>query len=135
MTRMGILMAVAFVDMIGLTLVLPLLALYALHLHASPTTIGLMTASFPVAQLVASPVWGRVSDRYGRRPALLAGLTASALAYLIFGLAGSLWLLFVSRFVQGLGDAGRSEEHTSELQSLAYLVCRLLLEKKKKIKE
>src|SRR3989454_2678183 len=103
MTRMGILMAVAFVDMIGLTLVLPLLALYALHLHASPTTIGFLTASFPVAQLVASPVWGRVSDRYGRRPALLAGLAASALAYLIFGLAGSLWLLFVSRFVQGLG--------------------------------
>src|SRR5437870_9944569 len=103
MTRMGILMAVAFVDMIGLTLVLPLLALYALHLHASPTTIGFLTASFPVAQLVASPVWGRVSDRYGRRPALLAGLTASAVAYLIFGLAGSLWLLFVSRFVQGLG--------------------------------
>src|SRR6266496_156279 len=103
MKRMSVLMAVAFVDMIGLTLVLPLLALYALHLHASPTTIGLMTASFPVAQLVASPVWGRVSDRYGRRPALLAGLTASALAYLIFGLAGSLWLLFVSRFVQGLG--------------------------------
>ena len=103
MTRMGILMAVAFVDMIGLTLVLPLLALYALHLHASPTTIGFLTASFPVAQLVASPIWGRVSDRYGRRPALLAGLAASALAYLIFGLAGSLWLLFVSRFVQGLG--------------------------------
>src|SRR5216117_1155086 len=103
MTRMGILMAVAFVDMIGLTLVLPLLALYALHLHASPTTIGFLTASFPVAQLVASPIWGRVSDRYGRRPALLVGLSASAIAYLIFGLAGSLWLLFVSRFVQGLG--------------------------------
>src|SRR2546422_5306978 len=103
MKRMSVLVGVAFVDMIGLTLVLPLLALYALHLHASPTTIGLMTASFPVAQLVASPVWGRVSDRYGRRPALLAGLTASALAYLIFGLAGSLWLLFVSRIVQGLG--------------------------------
>src|SRR5437763_12980379 len=103
MKRMSVLMAVAFVDMIGLTLVLPLLALYALHLHASPTTIGFLTASFPVAQLVASPIWGRVSDRYGRRPALLAGLAASALAYLIFGLAGSLWLLFVSRFVQGLG--------------------------------
>jgi multidrug resistance protein len=103
MTRMSILMAVAFVDMIGFTLVLPLLALYAINFHASPTTIGLLTAAFPVAQLLASPVWGRVSDRYGRRPALLAGLTASMAAYLIFGLAGSLWLLFVSRFVQGLG--------------------------------
>src|SRR5205085_2907300 len=83
---------VAFVDMIGLTLVLPLLALYALKLHVSPTTIGFLTASFPVAQLVASPIWGRVSDRYGRRPALLVGLAASAVAYLIFGLASSLWL-------------------------------------------
>src|SRR2546422_1355622 len=98
MTRMGILMAVAFVDMIGLTLVLPLLALYALHLHASPTTIGFLTASFPVAQLVASPVWGRVSDRYGRRPALLAGVAASAGSYPIFRPAGAPLLFFLSRF-------------------------------------
>src|SRR5256884_153352 len=103
MRRMAVLMAVAFVDMIGLMLVLPLLPLYATHLHASATTIGFLTAAFPVAQLLASPVWGRVSDRYGRRPALLVGLTASTLAYVVFGLAGSLWLLFVSRFVQGLG--------------------------------
>jgi multidrug resistance protein len=103
MKRMSVLMAVAFVDMIGLMLVLPLLPLYALHLHADATTIGFLMASFPVAQLLASPVWGRVSDRYGRRPALLVGLTASTIAYVIFGLAGSLWLLFVSRFVQGLG--------------------------------
>src|SRR6267154_3348012 len=103
MRRMAVLMAVAFVDMIGLMLVLPLLPLYALHLHASATTIGFLTAAFPVAQLLASPVWGRVSDRYGRRPALLVGLASSTLAYVVFGLAGSLWLLFVSRFVQGLG--------------------------------
>src|SRR5205807_4411880 len=103
MRRMAVLMAVAFVDMIGLMLVLPLLPLYALHLNASATTIGFLTASFPVAQLLASPVWGRVSDRYGRRPALLVGLTASALAYVVFGFAGALWLLFVSRSVQGLG--------------------------------
>ena len=103
MRRMAVLMAVAFVDMIGLMLVLPLLPLYALRLHADPTTIGFLTASFPVAQLLASPVWGRVSDRYGRRPAVLVGLTASAIAYVIFGFAGSLWLLFLSRFVQGLG--------------------------------
>src|SRR5204862_2012053 len=103
MKRMSVLMAVAFVDMIGLMLVLPLLPLYALHLHADATTIGFLTAAFPVAQLVASPVWGRVSDRYGRRPAIMVGLTASTLAYVIFGFAGSLWLLFVSRFVQGLG--------------------------------
>src|SRR5881398_856952 len=103
MRRMAVLMAVAFVDMIGLMLVLPLLPLYATHLHASATTIGFLTAAFPVAQLLASPVWGRVSDRYGRRPALLVGLTASALAYVVFGFASSLWLLFLSRIVQGAG--------------------------------
>src|SRR6266704_5900826 len=103
MKRMSVLMAVAFVDMIGLMLVLPLLPLYAKDLHADPITIGFLTASFPVAQLMASPVWGRVSDRYGRRPALRVGLTASAIAYAVFGFATSLWLLFVSRFIQGLG--------------------------------
>src|SRR5881296_1846583 len=103
MKRMSVLMAVAFVDMIGLMMVVPLLPLYALRLHADPSTIGLLSASFPIAQLASSPVWGRVSDRYGRRPALLVGLSASAIAYVIFGFAGSLWLLFVSRFVQGLG--------------------------------
>ena len=103
MKRLSLLMAVAFVDMIGLMMVFPLLPHYARDLHADPATIGLLSASFPIAQLASSPVWGRVSDRYGRRPALLVGLTASAIAYVIFGFASTLWLLFVSRFVQGLG--------------------------------
>src|ERR671923_423345 len=103
MKRMSVLMAVAFVDMIGLMMVIPLLPLYAKRLDASASLIGVLSASFPVAQLASSPVWGRVSDRYGRRPALLVGLTASAIAYVIFGFAGTLWGLFVSRFVQGLG--------------------------------
>lgn len=103
MKRMSVLMAVAFVDMIGLMMVIPLLPLYAKRLDASASLIGVLTASFPVAQLASSPVWGRVSDRYGRRPALLVGLTASAIAYVIFGFAASLLQLFLSRFVQGLG--------------------------------
>jgi MFS family permease len=103
MKRLTALMAVAFVDMIGLMMVVPVLPLYAQSMNADPTTIGLLAASFPVAQLASSPVWGRLSDRIGRRPALLAGLTASAVAYVIFGFAASLSVLFVSRFVQGLG--------------------------------
>lgn len=103
MKRMSVLMAVAFVDMVGLMMVIPLLPLYALRLHATASLVGVLSAAFPVAQLASSPVWGRVSDRYGRRPALLVGLSASAVAYVIFGFANTLWLLFVSRFVQGLG--------------------------------
>jgi multidrug resistance protein len=101
--RLGVLIAVNFVDMIGFMIVLPLLPFYALNLHASPETIGAMIASFSIAQLLSAPIWGRVSDRYGRRPALLIGLSASAIAYVVFGFAQSIWLLFASRIVQGAG--------------------------------
>src|SRR5918995_1638084 len=101
--RLAVLIAVNFVDMIGFMIVLPLLPFYALKLNASPETIGQLIAAFSVAQLLAAPLWGRMSDRYGRRPALLIGLTASAIAYVVFGLATSVWLLFLSRLVQGAG--------------------------------
>ena len=103
MKRLSVLMLVAFVDMMGLMIIWPLLPLYAVNLKATATTVGLLAASFPIAQLVSSPVWGFVSDRYGRRPALLVGLGASAFAYIVFGFAHTVWLLFLSRFVQGLG--------------------------------
>ncbi|OLC08198.1 MAG: hypothetical protein AUH42_02185, partial [Gemmatimonadetes bacterium 13_1_40CM_70_11] len=101
--RLSVLMAVCFVDMLGLMLVAPLMAFYALRLQAPEWLVGPLIASFAVAQLISSPVWGKLSDRYGRRPALLVGLGASAFAYLIFGFANSLWLLFASRIVQGMG--------------------------------
>lgn len=103
MKRLWVLMAVCFVDMLGLMLVAPLMAFYALRFHAREWMVGPLIASFAVAQLVSSPIWGRLSDRYGRRPALIVGLCASALAYAIFGLANALWMLFASRIVQGLG--------------------------------
>jgi multidrug resistance protein len=101
--RLAVLIAVNFVDMIGFMIVLPLLPFYALKLHATPETIGRLIASFSIAQLLAAPLWGRMSDRYGRRPALLIGLSASAIAYVVFGFATSVWLLFLSRLVQGAG--------------------------------
>jgi len=101
--RLSVLIAVNFVDMIGLMLVLPILPFYATDLGASPVTIGWLIGAFSIAQLIAAPVWGRVSDRYGRRPALVIGLTASAIAFLVFGLATTVWLLFLSRLIQGAG--------------------------------
>src|SRR5712664_1840289 len=103
MKRLWVLMAVCFVDMMGLMLVAPLMPFYALDLQAPEWLVGPLIASFAVAQLISSPVWGKLSDRYGRRPALLVGLGASAFAYVIFGFANSLALLFLSRIVQGLG--------------------------------
>src|SRR5437773_46776 len=103
MKRLSVLMAVAFVDMMGLMIIWPLLPLYANDLGATATVLGLLAASYPIAQLASSPVWGYVSDRHGRRPALLVGLASSAFAYVVFGFTHTLWLLFLSRFVQGLG--------------------------------
>jgi MFS family permease len=101
--QLSILIAVAFIDMIGFMLVLPVLPFYALKLDATPVQVGWIFAAFSIAQLLSAPLWGRVSDHYGRRPALLIGLLASAAAYTVFGFADTLWLLFVSRFVQGAG--------------------------------
>jgi MFS family permease len=108
------LMATAFVDMVGLLMILPLLPFYVktlggegikfLGLHFGiGIIIGFIVTSFTVAQLLSAPMWGRFSDRVGRRPALLIALGASAIAYLIFGFAHSLLVLFLSRMVQGAG--------------------------------
>jgi len=103
MKRLSVLMAVCFVDMLGLMLVAPLMPFYATRMHAPEWMVGWLISAFAVAQLISSPVWGKFSDRYGRRPAMLIGLAGSAIAYVVFGFANSLWMLFASRLVQGLG--------------------------------
>src|SRR5438552_18185100 len=97
--RLTVLIAVATVDMIRGAMVFPLIPFYALKLKASPTTVGLIIASFFVAQLISAPLWGRVSDHYGRRPALLIGLSASTVAFFVFGFANAVWLLFLCRII------------------------------------
>jgi len=108
------LMATAFIDMVGVLMIFPLLPFYVkkfggngISIFGAHIGIGIITgftiASFTVAQLISAPMWGRLSDRLGRRPILLIALTASGIAYLIFGFADSLWLLLLSRIVQGAG--------------------------------
>jgi MFS transporter, DHA1 family, tetracycline resistance protein len=100
-SRLAILFITVLVDMIGFGIVLPLLPFYAEEFGATPLQVTLLIASFAATQFVAVPVWGRVSDRLGRRPFIVAGLFASAVSYLIFGLAGSLATLFISRIAAG----------------------------------
>ena len=108
------LMATAFVDMVGLLMIIPLLPFYVKTLGGSGVDvlglhfgigiiIGFIVSAFTVAQLLSAPMWGRFSDRVGRRPTLLIALGAAAIAYLIFGFAHSLIVLFLSRIVQGAG--------------------------------
>jgi MFS family permease len=108
------LMITAFVDMVGLLMIIPLLPFYVkslggaginvLGLHLGVGTLsGIIVAAFTVAQLLSAPMWGRFSDRVGRRPTLIIALTAAGISYLIFGFASSLLVLFLSRIVQGAG--------------------------------
>ena len=103
MGKLLILMITAFVDMVGFAMVLPLVPFYATRMGATGFVIGLLISAFSIAQLLSAPTWGRVSDRFGRRPAVITGLLISALAYVVFGLAGTLWVLLLSRVVQGVG--------------------------------
>ena len=103
MRKLIVLMFTAFVDMVGLVMVLPLLPFYASEFGADALTVGLLVSAFSIAQLVSAPYWGRLSDVRGRRPAILAGLIVSAIAYAIFAYAGSLVVLLLSRLVQGFG--------------------------------
>ncbi|MDH3525067.1 MAG: MFS transporter, partial [Acidobacteriota bacterium] len=103
LSRLWVLMLTVFVDMMGFLIVLPLLPFYAKKLGADPTRIGLLVAVFAVAQLATAPLWGRLSDRYGRRPMIITGLVMSAVSYLLFEQASTVWLLFGSRIFQGIG--------------------------------
>jgi len=104
---LGVVFLVVVVDLLGFGVLLPLLAQYGKRLHATDLEIGLLASSFSFVQFLFSPLWGRVSDRVGRRPVLMAGLCASAAFYLLFAYAAfkeSLALMFVSRI--GAGAAG-----------------------------
>ncbi len=101
--KLTVLMITAFVDMLGLIIIYPLLPFYAERLGATAAVVGALVAAFSVAQLIAAPAWGRLSDIYGRRPAIIGGLLISAIGYVLFAFAHTLPLLFLSRVIQGLG--------------------------------
>ena len=111
LSRLWVLMVTAFVDLVGFALVLPLLPIYADEMGASPSIIGILLAAFAFSQLITGPMWGRLSDRIGRRPVILAGQFLSAIAFLVFAAADSVWLLLLSRLAQGAGGGTLSANH------------------------
>lgn len=92
----------AFVDLLGYSLILPLLPYYAESFGATLTLIGLLGPSNAVAQLIAAPIIGRLSDKYGRRPLLILSIAGTVLSFLILGLARTVPILFLSRILDGL---------------------------------
>ncbi len=106
--RLGILFLTVFVDLVGFGIVLPLLPFYADRFGASGIQIGVLVLSYSAAQLLLAPLWGRLSDRFGRRPILIFGLLGSAASYVVFAFADSILVLLLSRLMAGVGGANIS---------------------------
>jgi len=101
--KLFVLIITNFVDMVGLLMIIPLMPFYAREMGGGALVVAILMGAFTAAQLLSAPLWGRFSDRYGRRPALLVGLSAACIAYVVFAFAHTIWLLLLSRIVQGAG--------------------------------
>jgi DHA1 family tetracycline resistance protein-like MFS transporter len=99
-----------FIDLIGFGIVIPVLPYYAegTRFGATPREVGLLFASYSIMQLVFAPVLGRLSDKHGRRPVLLISLLGTSIGFLILGFAGSLWMLFLGRIIDGISGGNIS---------------------------
>ena len=103
LSKLWVLMVTAFVDMIGFALIVPLLPFYATSFGADAFTVGLLMGIFAFGQMLTSPYWGRLSDRIGRKPVMIASQLISATAFVVFAFADSVTLLLICRFLQGVG--------------------------------
>jgi len=98
-----VLFLTVFIDLIGFGMVIPFLSFYAREYGASGVVVGAIVGIYSIMQFFFAPVWGRLSDRIGRRPVILISLTASCTGYFLFGFAHGLLLLFASRVIAGAG--------------------------------
>jgi multidrug resistance protein len=105
MSPLVIIFITVFIDLLGFGIIIPLLPFYAETFGASAFVVGLLSMSYSLMQFLFAPVWGRLSDRVGRRPVILIGLFGSFAAYLLFGLANSLAVLFAARIAAGIAGA------------------------------
>jgi DHA1 family tetracycline resistance protein-like MFS transporter len=100
---MAILFLIVFIDLVGFGLMFPLLPFYSEYFGASPALVTLLLSCYSFAQFFTSPIWGRLSDRYGRKPILISSLCFAIIAYLWMSFASALWMLFAARLLQGAG--------------------------------
>jgi len=97
-----IVLIIQITEVLGFSLILPFLPLYARDLGATPLIVGLIPASFSLLQLFSAPIMGRLSDTYGRKPLLILSQLSTLISFIVLGFAHSLWLIFLSRAIDGL---------------------------------
>jgi len=101
-------LVIVLVDLIGLSIIIPILPYFAARFSATPIVIGILQATYPFMQFIGAPILGRLSDRFGRRPILIISQIGTFAGFILLGFANTLWLLFLSRFVDGLSGANMS---------------------------
>ena len=108
---------IVFIDLLGFSLILPLLPYYAETFGASPFITGLLVAVYAAAQLIGAPLLGRLSDRLGRRPVLLVSIAGNLIGFIILAMANSLWILFFARILAGLtgGNISVAQAYISDV--------------------
>lgn len=108
---------IVFLDLLGFGLIIPILPLYAESFGATPAVVGILIATYSAMVVVSSPVLGRISDLYGRRPVLLISIGGYVLAWILFGIAGSLLMLFLSRVVAGItgGNVAPAQAYIADI--------------------
>ena len=115
--RLFSILLVVFIDLLGFSLILPLLPYYAETFNASEFVTGLLIAVYALMQLIGAPVLGRLSDRYGRRPILLVSVFGTFIGFLLFGFATTLWMLFAARILDGItgGNLSVAQAYISDV--------------------
>jgi DHA1 family tetracycline resistance protein-like MFS transporter len=101
-------LVIVFVDLLGLSIIIPLLPLYAARYSATPLVIGILQATYPLMQFLGAPILGRLSDRFGRKPVLVVSQFGTLAGFILLGFANTLTLLFISRIIDGLSGANIS---------------------------
>ena len=99
---------IVLIDLLGLTVIIPLMPLYATSFGADPFLIGVLGAAYPVMQFIGAPLLGRLSDRYGRKPILMISQVGTFIGFIVLGFASSLWMLFLARIIDGISGANIS---------------------------
>ena len=116
---LGFLFSIVLFDFIGLTILITVQTFIVREFNTTALAVTLLTVIYAAAQFIAAPLLGKLSDRYGRRPILLFSLLGSAIGYFIFGIGGALWVLYLSRLIDGFtgGNVSIANAYITDISS------------------